>query len=616
MADKEIETKLDQLAAQITILTNQLSKQNARLTALENTLAGRQAQAPAAQPAPLDSLRTDAVAGGQAGEQVTVIPVTSSWAGSGSFLARLAAICFILVIALILRTLTDSGIIGAKAGSMIGTAYAALLIATGWKLLRNRQGLGPIFPVCGALLMFSLILETHARFAAYTTVTAYLILFFTMLPLAIMGKRYQRSLFLAVGLIGGACTAFALDFPAPFFPQLAFFLLAANVVAFLHVSGRTRWVQVVLYGMTMTFWFLWALKLHAPMVKGIVTTPEVALAWYLPMTLATVFILMGFSVYTSYRHGDSLSLFDIVLPTINVLWLYPAVSLVAVPLLGDDTLLGYAGLALAMVHFLVAGAIFRFSRHGGPGICAYVFAGATLMVMATLAAVENILPALPLWGAVAVMLSFASRACEIGGIRLTSYLLQVVATILGIGYGVLLPGTPDPMLATLAAGSLAVMSAFQFVWSRQHPLACSVGFFKKVDPGDHSAILLLLTALVDGFCMLQLIAHDLLASSADPVNALLGAQSVFINVGAMGLMVFGLLRRQREILYTAIGIVVLGAFKTLGYDLFKAHGVPLVLSVFSFGAVAAVGSVVFSRWSQISHSPAAPHMAEGPSREA
>ncbi len=593
MADKDIETKLDRLTDQITILTNQLSKQNARLAALENALAGIEA----------DGHAMGAVSAGpdQVPEDQAILPVTSSWAGSGSFLARLAAICFILVIALVLRTLTDSGIIGAKAGSMIGTGYAALLIAIGWKLLRAGSGLGPIFPVCGALLMFSLILETHARFAAYTTVTAYTILFFTLLPLAIMGRRYQRSLFPAVGLIGAACTAFALDFPVPFFPQLAFFLLAINVVAYLQVTGRARWVQAVLYAMTITFWYLWALKLHAPMVKGIETTPEVALSWYLPMTLATVFILMGFSVYRSYQHGDALSLFDIALPTINVLWLYPACSLVVIPLVGDDTLLGYGGLALAIVHFLVAGAIFRFSRHGGPGICAYVFAGATLMVMATLAAVENILPALPLWGAVAVILSFASRACEIGGIRLTSYLLQVVATILGIGYGVLLPGTPDPMLATLAAGALAVMSAFQYTWSRQHPLACSVGFFKKVDPMDHTAILLLLTALVDGFLMLQLVAYDLLASSADPVNALLGAQSVFINLGAMGLMIYGLMKRQREILYTSIGIVVLGAFKALGYDLFKAHGVPLVLSVFSFGAVAAVGSVVFSRWSQVSH---------------
>ena len=596
MADRAIETRLDQLTEQITILTNQLSKQNVRLTALEKALARQEG----AEPSDRMAWQPDQSAGPPQ-DIPQPLPAASSWAGSGSFLAKLAAICFILVIALVLRTLTDSGIIGAKAGSMIGTGYAALLIAIGWKLLRGGRWLGPIFPVCGALLMFSLILETHARFEAYTSVTAYTILFFTMLPLAMMGRRYQSALFLAVGLIGAACTAFALDFPRPFFPQLAFFLLAANVVAYLQVTGKARWVQAVLYAMTIAFWFLWALKLHAPMVKGIETTPDVALSWYLPMTLVTVCILMGFSVARSYRHGDSLALIDIVLPTVNILWLYPACSLVAVPLLGDDTLIGYSGLALSVAHFLVAGAIFRFSRHGGPGICAYVFAGATLMVMATLAAVENILPALPFWGAVAVLLSFASRACEIGGVRLTSYLLQVVAAILGIGYGVLLPGTPDSLLATSVAGSLAVMSAFQYYWSRQHPLTCSAGFFKKIDPMDHSAILLLLTALVDGFCMLQLIASDLLATSSDPVNALLGAQSIFINLGAMGLMVFGLLKREREILYTAIGIVVIGAFKTLGYDLFKAHGVPLVLSVFSFGAVAAVGSVVFSRWSHTAH---------------
>ena len=63
------------------------------------------------------------------------------------------------------------------------------------------------------------------------------------------------------------------------------------------------------------------------------------------------------------------------------------------------------------------------------------------------------------------------------------------------------------------------------------------------------------------------------------------------------MMIFGLLKKNREILYTAIAVVVIGACKAIGYDLFKIHGIPLVLSVFSFGAAAAVGSMVLSRWS-------------------
>ena len=601
MADLTLEEKINQLSDQITILTNQLSKQNERLTTLEKKRYSSSGASIAADASEIN-VRREAVQdyGGQENTQKPKA-TGSSWAGSGSFLAKLATICFILVVALVLRTLTDSGIIAARTGSYIGTLYAAFLIAVGWRMLAQHRKIGSIFPVCGALLMFALVVETHARFEAYTSLTAYTILLLTLVPLVILGKRYQRALFTGVGLIGASCTAMAIDFPAPFFPMLALFLFAANVIAFSFENRRTRWPQALLYILTVLFWFAWAIKLHAPLVKGMETLPDVALPWFLPVTLLTVFTFMGISIYTSFFKGDSLAPFDLVLPTINVLWLYPVCSLVILPWVGDDQLLGDAGLVLAGAHFVVAGAIFKFSRQGGPGICAYVFSGATLMVMATLAAVDNILPALPLWGLVAVLLTLASQACEIGGIRLTSYLLQCVAIALGISYGVFLPGTAAPLLSISVAGSLAVMSAFQYQWSRKHPISCSIGFFAMFDPKDYSAVVLLLAALVNGFCMLQLVAYDLLSSAADPANALLGAQSVFINIGAIGLMVFGLWKKDREILYTAMGVVVIGAFKALGYDLFKAHGIPLVASVFSFGAAAAVGSVVLSRWSQSGH---------------
>ncbi|MBW6519880.1 MAG: hypothetical protein K0A99_02565 [Desulfoarculaceae bacterium] len=602
MTDNAIEAKVDQLAAQIKTLTNQLNKQHERLTSLEKAWPNGTVKSIAAVPPAVDSRQTVVQVTRTQAKPTSSTATTSSWAGRGSFLAKLSTICFILVVALILRTLTDNGLLAAKTGSIIGAAYAAFLIAAGWKLVNQKQTLGPLFPICGALLMYTLVLETHARFAAYTSVTAYSILLLTMLSLAIMGKRYQRVLFYGVGLLGASCTALAIDFPTPFFPYIALFLFAANVIAFSYEYQKTRRVQILLYTMTVLFWFFWAVRLHAQLGAGGEILPSLALSWFLPVTLLTILTLMGFSIYTSFRNGDSLIAFDITLPTVNVLWLYPVCNLVVTPWLGNGHLLGYAGLALSLFHFVVAWSIFKFSRQGGAGICAYVVAGAVLMVMSTLSATDNILLVLPFWSLVAVMLTLASQTCEIGGIRLTSYLLQGVATFLGITYGVFLPGTSTPVLSLLVVGFLAVMSAFQYYWSRKHRVNCSKGFFALMDPRDISAAILLFAALIDGFFMVQLVTYKLLAAFiADPGNALVGAQSIVINVGAMGLMIFGLLKKNREILYTAIGVVVIGGVKTIGYDLFKVHNIPLVLSVFSFAAAAAVGSVVFSRWSQTGH---------------
>ena len=59
-------------------------------------------------------------------------------AGTGALLPRVAAVCFALVVALILRTITDNGIINTQLGSMLGLGYAVTLIIGGWWLYSHH----------------------------------------------------------------------------------------------------------------------------------------------------------------------------------------------------------------------------------------------------------------------------------------------------------------------------------------------------------------------------------------------------------------------------------------------------------------------------------------------
>jgi hypothetical protein len=61
-------------------------------------------------------------------------------------------------------------------------------------------------------------------------------------------------------------------------------------------------------------------------------------------------------------------------------------------------------------------------------------------------------------------------------------------------------------------------------------------------------------------------------------------------------MYLALKGRNRELIVIAAIIAVIGAGKVFILDLFGIKGVPLVLSVFSTGVVAAFGSVVMGRW--------------------
>src|SRR4030042_2215523 len=78
-----------------------------------------------------------------------------SWVGRSSLLQRLSTICFLLVVALVLRTVTDNGIINLQVGSVIGVSYAAALMFMGWRRYRRANPLAPIFTVCGTVLMLA-----------------------------------------------------------------------------------------------------------------------------------------------------------------------------------------------------------------------------------------------------------------------------------------------------------------------------------------------------------------------------------------------------------------------------------------------------------------------------
>ena len=95
------------------------------------------------------------------------------WASRASLFPRLATLCFLMVVALILRTITDNGIVNPLLGMGLGMGYAAALMVAGWYQYRRSSSLAPVFVACGAILMSSIVVETHARFGSLPLVPAY-----------------------------------------------------------------------------------------------------------------------------------------------------------------------------------------------------------------------------------------------------------------------------------------------------------------------------------------------------------------------------------------------------------------------------------------------------------
>ena len=224
-----------------------------------------------------------------------------------------------------------------------------------------------------------------------------------------------------------------------------------------------------------------------------------------------------------------------------------------------------------------------------------------LLALSLPLALRHPLLALTVLSATALWLAKASERWQSGGVRVTSYLLQLYACG-GLVFDLWASETASPSaLSALAAGALACIGLWHFRWVRSHAAPGESVVYSRFDKEDRCAILLLLAALISGFFTLRVgIFQALQAFHVDGPGAFGCYQSVVVNISAVVLMTMALWRNNRELRNVAILVTLVGGSKVFFGDLLGAKGVPLVLSVFSFGVAAAVDSVILGRWQKIS----------------
>ena len=527
-----------------------------------------------------------------------------SWVGRSSLLQRLSTLCFLLVVALILRTVTDNGMINLQLGYIIGMSYAAALMFMGWRRYRKANPLAPIFTVCGTVLMFTIVVETHAHFDALPSVPAYILLMLTGLGTAVISYVYRAPAPVAVGNLGMCLAGAAIDYPNPFFPYLGIVLFTANLLGYFTVRAhRYSWLRWILLLVTLFMITLWGIKLGMTLMGGEEPPRILAPAWFLPLLTLFAMTYMVTAFYGILRSlPGKISRFELALPVINAAWVFTLTQYVMSATDGNKMILGAIGVIVGAGHLAAAIWLAGWDPKGARGANAFVFAGAVLLALALPVALDGIYFSLPLLSAVALWAAVMSGKWLSGSVRLTSYLLQIYAsvTLTGMLFGW---GTsPSFPTSALSAGGIACLGLLQYRWCRSRKPPDESAFFQRIDKGDFSAVTILLAALLSAFMMLRGIAQHVLAmslSAADLNNALQCTQSGIINLSAICLMFFAQIHRNREVRNVAILVTVIGAINVFLYDLIRAHGMPLVISVLSFGLATAVESVILGRWQHL-----------------
>lgn len=532
-------------------------------------------------------------------------------AGTGSLLPRVATVCFIMVIALILRTITDNEIIETQLGSMLGMGYAtALILVGGWFYLK-KSSLAPVFPACGLLLLFSIVIETHARFQSLSTVMAYVILIAAGVVLTAMGLRHRASFQLYSAALGSGLVGMTIDFPYPVYPLLAVIIFGGCVAAYIawraKICQSLRWTTL---GLAVVFWAFWAYKLNVPAACDEPTAELLYLGWFLPTLLLFWTFFTVTNIYRMATDKEDLGFFESLLPTVVGVGAFLAAWKVIVLWYGNTSWLGIVGILTGLAHLGVAAWLANRNKEGAIGSTTYTFAAVVLLSLGV-ASIFHPIWSVPVLSVSAYCMVRLASKWKSGGVRCTSYLFQLVAVLVSLGTGVFAVDIRLPVVGGLLTGILMVMSFLHYHWSRKHsPPSMHSAFFSWLDKKDFSAVILLLAGLISGFFLLRLGFYQVLVRTAADFEFMFrGGQTVFINLGAVFLLLYAGSRKNKEILTIAIVIGVLGMFKSFIFDLFGIKGMPLVLSIFSSGVVAAVGSVVSSRWQGKKEKPKQDSMA-------
>jgi hypothetical protein len=523
------------------------------------------------------------------------------WADRASLLPRVSTVCFLMVVALGLRTLTDNNVLDTRMGSMIGMGYAAALMLAGYLKYRKGSRLAAVLAVCGALLMYSIVVESHARFHSLDSVAAYATLLATGLGMAATSHRFSTSPPALVGILGMCLASAAIDYPNPFFPFLTGIFLTANLLGWMLTRVQwSSWMRWTILLLTIFVLTVWSSKLAIALGKKEQELPAfLALHWFLPSLGLFALLYPAISLAGTIREGvQRASSFDSVVPSLAGIWSL-AVAYQVVDAWGQSTrMLGLAGGILAIAHMVAAHWLAARPSGGARGTNSFALAACLILALGLPLLAGSHLLALAFLSATAFGLSVLAGTWRSGGVRLTSYMLQGYA---GVVAGLLLweRGQGSDLLAqTAPAGFITCLGVLHYRWCRtRRPAPESSVFFSRYDKEDRSVILPLVGSLLSGFFAFRAVIQDgLYLSPGDFENSFGCAQSILINVTAAGLMVYAYIAADQGARNLAIVVTLVGGVRVFMFDLLQARGVPLVLSVFSFGLAALLESAVLGRW--------------------
>ena len=530
-----------------------------------------------------------------------------NWIGRNAVLQRVAAACFMLVVALILRTMTDSGAVGPALGTVMGLSYVVILFLCGWRLYASGRVLAPVFTGCGLLLLFSIIAENRSHFGVLPAWLGSSLVVAATAAAVWIALTYRSRPLLWFAVLGGIIVSLVLDFPDMVFPAAAF-VLAVGFFGSMKATDAgfdmgLRWIVLLA---VMFLFLLWGVKLNFAISRAAVDevmfslAPAVFAGWFLPAVL--FFSLAFWTVFAQrFMRGGPLGAFVHVLPLAGAVLMTVEARIMVVNMWRQPLAMGGLALLCGVAMILLALMRHRRDPEATNGFASLAVAASLLLVASFSWLSGGPANAQVFWPLIFLFLLFFSRHLDSGNVRFvavfTSFVIMASGAVSGVYAGRLGPA-PVHWLSTLFG---AVAGIGSYLWCRR-VTPPENGFFSHVDHHDYAALTFLVNGMVCLFFLASLALGKLVAALGSGAVCLDCGRTVIINIGAAALIVWGaIVRRDPGVALVGIVVALIGGAKVFFVDFFNGSGLPLVLSVTSFGALAALCSVVLGNWQKMYH---------------
>jgi uncharacterized membrane protein len=524
-----------------------------------------------------------------------------SWVDKSYILSRIATTSFIVAVALALRTAADSGSIDLQIGSFLGMLYAFGLIMYSWFAYKERSIQAPVYILWGTIIMCSVVVEAHRVFDTVPSEMAYVVMAATGLVATIISRMNHVALPVFVGTLGMSFGSFAINYPSPIFPYLVITMALANLFAtYATRLLRATWLRWLLFALTLFMIQIWDLKLSIYLSKLSPENLEFSVRGLLPSIGLLGAVFAGIALLGVLgKVQEKISKFDIVLPVLNVFWVYLAAKYAIGQGLTTPQVFGWVAIFAAMIHLLIGWWLLGRSEGGALGTTSFALAGGLLLAFAAPMAFGHAVIATATVALLALAMIWISAQRKNLGLRLISYVLQLYACSALVFLLWATYGTKPSLVGAFSSGLLASIAFCHYFWARRHPPLPGETFMHKLNKNDRGSSVLLVAALFGGFFTMRVGLYQALDFMHMATHSAFGgAQSVLINITAAILLWFSLMRHNRELRNVAVVVTVIGAGKVFLMDMVQLKGMPLMISVFTFGLVAASASFVLGRWNK------------------